>query len=222
MGKVGISFALGGSIAAVVMVIGMITLVAGTATTATTTSAMDLYGHYTLKVMDPDGNIKAYIQTNNAPTHIFKDCLFEAYFTTMPSITAATCSIATATLQIGDGGETAPLDSDTVLASPYTNSGSGTALVTGQTSSVASDTTVTWDNTASVITISQTDLDASTTGSVGNTACVDTGADGNVDCFLDETGLFDTDGDLISHAAFAQTEVSVGDQVDITLVITLT
>ena len=222
MGKAGISFAIGGSIATVVMVIGMITLVAGTATTATTTSAFGLTGHYTLQVMDPDGNIKAYIQTHNAPTHIFKDCLFEAYFTTMPSITAATCSIATATLQVGDAGDQlAPSDADAGLQFFYTASGAGTALATAGTSSTTSETTVTWDNKASVITISQTDLDDSMFGSAGNAACTNTSGGGGVDCFLDETGLFDADNDLISRATFAQTEVSVGDQVDITLVITL-
>lgn len=223
MGKVGISFAIGGSIATVVMVIGMITLVAGTATTATTTSAFGITGHYTLKVMDSDGNMKAYIQTHNAPTHIFKDCLFEAYFTTMPSITAATCDISTATLQVGDAGDQlAPSDSDTVLQNFYDVSGAGTALVTSESSSATTETTVTWDNTGNVITISQTDLNDSAFGSSTDGVCIDESAsDGNKDCFLDETGLFDADGDLISRATFAKTEVSVGDQVDITLVITL-
>jgi len=219
MGKVGISFAIGGSIAAVVMVIGMITLVAGTATTATTASEMGLYGHYTLKVMDPDGNIKAYIQTHNAPTHLLKDCLFDGYFIT--TVAAFACSISSATLQVGDAGETAPTDGDTVLGNPYTNSGSGVAAQTASTSSVASETTVTYDNTASVITISQTDLDSSTTGSAADTACADISGGSGVDCFLDETGLFDANGRLLSHATFGQTEVSVGDQVDITLIITL-
>ena len=222
MGKTGISFAIGGSIATLVMVIGMITLVAGTATTATTTSAFGLTGHYTLEITDPDGNIKAYIQTHNAPTHIFKDCLFEAYFTTMPSITAATCVITTATLQVGDAGDQlAPSDSDTILQFFYTASGAGAALATAGTSSSTTETTVTWDNKASVITISQTDLDNSSFGSGTEGTCADISGGPGVDCFIDETGLFDADNDLISRATFTPTEVSVGDQVDITLVITL-
>ena len=218
MGKVGPLFAIGGSIAAVIMVIGMITLVADTATPATST--MGLHGHYTVTITDSEGNLKAIIQTDNAPTHLFKDCLFEAYFGS--AHTAGTCSIATATIQVGDRGELAPSDADTVLGNPYTASGTGVAVQFNPTSSASTETRLTYNNTASVITISQTDLDNSNFGSIGNTACIQVSGGSGVDCFIDEVGLFDADSDLISHAAFAQTEVSVGDQVDVALTITLT
>jgi len=221
MGKVGISFAIGGSIAAVLMVIGMITLVADTATP--TASTLNLQGHYSIKIMDPDGNIKAYIQTTNAPTHHFKNCLLDGFFGT--SLAAGTCAIGSATMQIGDSGDQGVDDTSTALNHPYTNSGSGAATRTAQQlSDGANEASVTFDNSGDPITIIQADLDDTgppDTGGSADTACIDEGTDGNVDCFLDEVGLFDGDGDLLSHATFGKTEVSVGDQVDVSLLIEL-
>ena len=225
MGKVGISFAIGGSIAAVIMVIGMITIVADTATPATST--LGLQGIYTIKIMDPDGNIKAYIQTTNAPTHHFKNCLIDGFFGTTLS-GANTCVITTATIEIGDAGDQGPDDSRTGLFQPYTNSGSGTALGNGGVASATGggdpEASITFTNAADPITIQQADLDATTpfnTGGSADTACIDEGTDTFVDCFLDEVGLFDADGDMVSHATFTKTQVSVGDQVDVSLLITL-
>jgi len=222
MGKMGVSFAIGGSIAAVIMVIGMITLAADTATP--TTSTLGLHGHYSITITDSEGNLKAYLQTDNEPTHLLKDCLFDGYFGT--TVAQATCSITTAEIAVGDAGEIAPIDTDTDLGNRYTNSGNGTAVIgTGgdvPTSSSSTETTVTYENTASVITISQTDLDASPTGSNADGTCIQVSGGSGVDCFLDEVGLFDAAGLLLSHATFTKTEVSVGDQVDVKLKITLT
>ena len=110
MGKVGISFAIGGSIAAVIMVIGMITLVADTSTTGT---SLNLHGYYTVTVMDSEGNIKSISHGENEPTHLLKDCLFDGFFSTTEGtgttakIAVSACNIATTTIAIGDGGEVA-------------------------------------------------------------------------------------------------------------------
>lgn len=218
MGKVGISFAIGGSIVAVIMVIGMITLVADTATP--TTSSMNLHGFYTITITDSEGNIKAIVQTDNEPTHLLKDCMIDSFFGS--NVATQSCSITSLELAVGDGGEVAPTDDDTDLGNRYDVSGNGTALLAASTTSTATEATVTYDNTLSVITITQQDLDDSTTGNGTDTAaCVDESGGSGVDCFLDETGLYNAAGALLSHATFGQVEVSVGDQVDITLVITL-
>jgi len=222
MGKVGISFAIGGSIAAVIMVIGMVTIVADTATPATT--SLGIQGHYFIKIMDSDGNIKAYIQTQNEPTHLLKDCIQDSFWGT--SVAATNCGITSMELAVGDGGETAPTDADTDLGNRYDVSGNGTALIgTGAdapTGSAAGQTTVTWQNSADPITITQQDLDDSTTGNAGDDgACIQISGGSGVDCLLDETGLYNSSGALLSHATFGQVEVSVGDQVDIELLITL-
>ena len=43
-------------------------------------SSNDIYGHITIVHSDPDGNILAYIQTDNAVAAIGKDCLSELIF----------------------------------------------------------------------------------------------------------------------------------------------
>lgn len=230
MGKMGISFAIGGSIIAITLVIGVITLVAGTA--STTTSSMELLGHYTIRIMDSDGNIKAYIQADNAPTHLFKHCMFDAFMgSTLNTAEGAgkTCGISTGNglFRVGDAGETAPTDADLALTNAYSDTGA--ADRTGQTVSLGgTEATVTWDNVNDPIVIIQTDLDTAgtgnPTGSIADGVCVDENTDTLIDCFLDEVGLFDDNDELISHAAFTPTinsRVSAGDLVDMTLTITL-
>jgi len=232
MGKLGITLAIGGSIIAFTLVIGMFALVADTLTP--TVSTMSLYGHYTVRIMDPDGNLKAYIQTDNAPTHLFKHCMFDTFMgSTLNTEEAAgkSCGITSgiATFQIGDAGDGTSSDADLALLNPYADT--GIADLTDQTVSLsATEATVTWDNVNDPITILQSDLETAgvgnPTGSEFDGVCVDEDVpvDGLVDCFLDEVGLFDDDGELISHATFAPTllsKVSAGDLVDMTLTLIL-
>lgn len=230
MGKVGISFAIGGSIAAVIMVIGMITLVGGTATP--TASTMDILGSYTIKVTDADGHVKAYIQTPNAPTHLLKDCLFDSYLLVGNTVAKASCTLGVPFLRVGDGlNLAATADTSAGLVRPYTNSGDGNAAISGApnlpTSSFDSETTASYDNKANVIIISQTDLDAAgALGGVGapnsvlDGVCEDEDADGFDECEIDEVGFFTQTGGLLSHATVAKTLVGAGDQVDIVLTFT--
>ena len=229
MGIGRVTIALSGTLVALVMVIGMFTIVGDTTTPAVST--MSLYGHYTITVADSDGNIKAYIQADNAPTHLLKDCLFDGYFGQNPGHTdvavseyVTACDLTDLDLAVGDGGNLGHAVGDSDLQNRYTASGNGTATVTGQTSSTASDTTVTISHTAA-ITILQTDLDNSSTG--GETVnldgdCLDEDGDGAEECQIDETGLFDANGQLLSAVDFTKVRVNNGDTVDIDLTITLT
>jgi len=222
MGKVGISFAIGGSIAAVIMVIGMITLVAGTATP--TASSFNIHAYYTVTVTDPDGNIKAISHGENAPTHLLKDCLFEGFFTGV--FAKFQCVITTTEIAVGDGGEniTGDLDARTDLFHRYSNSGNGTAVQSLPTSSADGETTITFSNVADPITLLESDLTVGTTGnSADNGVCTDLGGSVGVDCFMDEVALYATAGNMLSRADIdPSVEVSVGDQVDVTILITLT
>ena len=216
MGIGQISITIGCTLVAVTMFIGIIGIIRDT--TIPATSTLGIYGHYTIQISDSDGNIMSYIQTDNAPTHLFKDCLFDSYFgTTIAG--AGTCAISSgaATLIVGDGGDTLAFDdTNTVLGNYYSNSGAGTALITATNSSSTNETAVAWDNVADPITITQTDLNGS-----ADASCGDPDSDGATECSLDEVGLLDTDGDLISRASFSDTLVNNGDTVDITLTITL-
>jgi len=234
MGKLGITLAISGSIVALTLVIGMFAL--GAATTTAATSTMGIYGHYTVKVMDSDGNLKAYIQTDNSLTHFFRDCLFDNYFGTTLQIPPADCTFGIPAIRIGDGLDPlavlpinpAPTSNDLDLFNPYTFSGDGLAVQTAQQGSAAGGTSVTFSNEApggTPITINQADLSGSATGGVATDgACtdVDVPADGAVDCEIDEVGLLDFNGVLLSHAPLVKTLVSVGDTVDVALTISLT
>ena len=73
------------------------------------------------------------------------------------------------------------------------------------------------------ITITQTDLDLSL-ANIANTdgECNDDDGDGATECKIDEVGLFDANGRLLSHASFSPSvEVNNGDTVDMELTITL-
>jgi len=218
MGIGQITFAIGGSIVAFVMVIGMITIVADTTTPVAST--MGIYGHYIIQISDSDGNIKAYVQTDNAPTVHFKDCLFDGFFgTTISGLNTCGITSGGATMQVGDGGDVLAIDdTNTGLGNYYSASGTGVATRDGGSSAAGpGETNIVWDNTASPITIVQTDL----TGS-NDLSCGDPDGDGAQECSLDEVGLFDDDGDMVSRAGFDDTLVNNGDTVDITLTITLT
>jgi len=226
MGKVGISFAIGGSIAAVIMVIGMITLVADTATPSV--SSINIHGYYTLTVTDSEGNIKSVSHGENAPTHLLKDCLFDGYFAATGATTpvaASACSVASTTIAIGDGGEVAGTDASTNLEHRYSNSGSTAGVQSAATTSVTTETTITFDNSAAPISIVQADLDD--TSAFGNQAdngqCTDEQGGSGVDCWIDEVAIFDNAGNMLSRADIDPSVlVSIGDQVDVSITITLT
>jgi len=229
MGKLGITLTVGGSIAAVIMVIGMFALYADITSTSAT-AAVNVYGHYTIKIMDPNGNIKSYIQTENAPTHQLKNCMFDSF---MGSSIGASCGVTSGGptfFRIGDAGDQGVGDDSTNVNQVYADTGLAT-----RTNAIASATgggdpeaQVIWDNTGDVITIVQADLETAAVGnpngSIADGVCVDENTDGLIDCFLDEVGWFDDGGVMLSHATFtpgAGTRVSAGDQVDMTLTITL-
>lgn len=228
MGKMGISFAIGGSIAAVIMVIGIFSLATDTISTSTTAS-MSLVGHYDVTVYDSDGNVKAYIQTDNALTDELRNCLWDNYFLT--TLAAGACVIGTPEIGVGDGlFPTVPNAASGGLVNEYTSSGRGTAVLQASTASAGANTpSVVWSNQVgdggTAITISQTDLSASTSGrqsATADTACVDEGTDGLDDCEIDEVALFDGSGAMLSHATLAKTLVSTGDTVGVRLTISIT
>ena len=230
MGKVGISIAIGGSIAAVIMVIGMFALYADITSTSAT-AAVNVQGYYTIKIMDANGNIKSYIQTENAPTHQLKNCMFDSF---MGSSIGASCGVTSGGptfFRIGDAGDQGVSDASSNVNQVYADTGLAT-----RTNAIASATgggdpeaQVIWDNTGDVIVIVQADLETTGTGnpngSLTNGVCADVAPlDGLIDCYLDEVGWFDDGGVMLSHATFtpgAGTLVRAGDQVDMTLTITL-
>ena len=217
------------SIAAVIMVIGMFALYADITSTSTT-AAVNVYGHYTVKIMDPNGNIKSYIQTDNAVTHQLKNCMFDSF---MGSSLGAACGVTSGGptfFRIGDNGDQGTSEASANVNNPYSDT--GLVSRTGATASITGggdpEADVTWDNTGDVIVIIQTDLETATVGNANggltNGPCVDVDADTLIDCHLDEVGWFDDGGVMLSHATFtpgAGTKVSAGDQVDMTLTITL-
>ena len=230
MGRLGITLAIGGSIVAITLVIGMFTLYADTISTSTT-AAVNVQGHYTIKIMDPNGNIKSYLQSDNAVTHQLKNCMFDAF---MGSSIGTTCGVTTGGptfFRIGDNGDQGTSDASANVNNPYSDTGvvSRIGAVASATGGGDPEASVTWDNTGDVIVIIQTDLDTAGVGNafggLTNAACVDVDADTLIDCHLDEVGWFDDAGTMLSHTFFAPTtgsKVSAGDQVDMTLTITLT
>ena len=223
MGMRQITFAIGGSVVALVMVIGMFSIAADS--TTPTASTLGLYGHYAIVVSDPDGNIKAYVQSDNAPTHLLKDCLFDGYLLSQGEneVAAFDCDASSVELAVGDGGEGTHDDDSVDLFNRYTSSGNGSASLQSGLSSVGGgDETTAIYSHDTPITILQSDLDPSTTGSAGDGTCQDLDADGAEECLIDETGLFDANGRLLSSTDFTQVVVNNGDTVDITLTITLT
>jgi len=231
MGRLGITLAIGGSIVAITLVIGMIALYADITSTSAT-AAVNVYGHYTVKIMDPNGNIKSYIQTDNAVTHQLKNCMFDAF---MGSSLGTTCGVTAGGsgptfFRIGDNGDQGTGDDSANVNNPYSDTGFAdrTGAVASATGGGDPEASVTWDNTGDVIVIIQTDLDTGGTGNafggLTNGACVDVDADTLIDCHLDEVGWFDDAGTMLSHTFFAPSagsKVSAGDQVDMTLTITL-
>ena len=79
------TYTIGAIVAAFALVIGM---VAGS-TSLTTISVssqdpMQMLGHVIITLADPDGNIKAYHQTDNVVTHVGKDCAADELFGISP------------------------------------------------------------------------------------------------------------------------------------------
>lgn len=77
-------YAIGAIVAAFALVLGM---VAGS-TSLTTMSVnsqtpMQMYGHAIITLADPDGNIKAYVQTDNVVTLVGKNCAADDLFGTL-------------------------------------------------------------------------------------------------------------------------------------------
>ena len=83
-------YAIGAIVAAFALVLGM---VAGS-TSLTTMSVnsqtpMQMYGHAIITLADPDGNIKAYVQTDNVVTHVGKNCAADDLFGSLTGLCAA-------------------------------------------------------------------------------------------------------------------------------------
>lgn len=233
MGNLGITLAIGGTIVAMTLVIGMFAL--NTATTTAATSTMGILGHYTIKVMDSDGNMKAYVQTDNALTFLYRDCLLDSYLGSVLQ-TPPACTIGSPTIHIGDGlNGDAPTSADGGLVNDYgvapNTSGTGAALINAAANVNAATgvaAAVELNNVAAAITITQRDLDASPNGGPGadptNGTCtdIDGSADTLVDCAIDEVGLFDGGGNLLSHAAISpKVLVRSGDTVDVALTLSI-
>jgi len=84
------TYAIGAIVAAFALVFGM---VAGS-TSLTTMSVssqdpMQVSGHVIITLADPDGNIKAYHQTDNVVTHVGKDCAADDLFGTLTALCAS-------------------------------------------------------------------------------------------------------------------------------------
>ena len=84
------TYAIGAIVAAFALVFGMVA--GSTALTTMSVSSQDpmqMSGHVIITLADPDGNIKAYHQTDNVVTHVGKDCAADDLFGTL---TTALCA----------------------------------------------------------------------------------------------------------------------------------
>jgi len=102
------------SVAAIALVFGLMVGISATPTNITTQSTpLSIMGHFAVTIADSDGNIKAYIQTDNVNSDIVSDCIAADLFA--PTVTVDPgCGIFT---RIGIGFDVTPeLDDNVALA----------------------------------------------------------------------------------------------------------
>jgi len=208
--------AIGGSITAVVMIMGIFSLLP-TVIAVSETTPYAMYGHATLRILDSDGNIKAYIQTDNAPLDLLKNCTIDHNFATTLAGAAGTCKVIV-DMAIGDDAGGAPPFDDNALAltNEYTTTGKCTAVIGASTAAI---TAVTNDlakvtlrcNVANgnEFTIAANDVNTSTAIS-----CTLVVATGNDECDISEVGIFDATGAIYARSSFGPSTVTAGDKVE--------
>jgi len=115
------TYTIGAIVAAFALVIGM---VAGS-TSLTTISVssqdpMQMLGHVIITLADPDGNIKAYHQTDNVVTHVGKNCAADELFGSLTGLCVGGDPFDFTFIAIGSGLGSLTIDE--------TNTGLGTEI----------------------------------------------------------------------------------------------
>jgi len=214
--------AIGSTLTAVVMIFGIFSLLP-TAIVAAETTSYGVFGHATINILDKDGNMKSYIQTDNIPLDHLKNCSIDNGFGTVlaainvPAVgpVPGPCNIINR-MAIGDSGGAfiALTDNVSVMSNEYTNTGRCTTIAVAATAAtvVAQPTqaatggvtgepaavTLRCSNVAGfgnnfVVALADVGLTAGVPVGSG-AACVDVNGDTIKECPLSEVAIFDSVG----------------------------
>lgn len=218
--------AIGVSITSLVMVFGIFSLIPNDYSTMSTDRIpMSVFGHMELTVIDPDGFIKAYIQTDNKSMDNVKECMMNNAFAGN-NIGNVLCGEVDQ-MAIGDGVANDD-DGQNTLDREFINTGrsvigtNGTLVLThpaGDNSIVKAifdaDDTKTAPSASFVIAV------ADTTGNQG-TCNTDNDSDGLAECQIQEVGLFDSGNNkMLFRSVFTAADVEAGDKVQMRYTVTL-
>ena len=213
--------AIGGTIASVAIIVGIFSLIQ-TTPTISETSTYGIYGHVTIKILNSDGTIKAYVQTDNAALDQFKNCALD--LNVGSSLAFSTCATINQ-MVIGDTGDSLiPLNDDALaMSNEYTATSFRTPVLVSGSSATSTST----DDSASItlrVSVSTTNefiISATDVNGSADPSCGDTDGDAVNECDIDEVGLKDSSGTFYARTSFNPSEVTAGDIVEMDYTITV-
>ena len=216
--------AIGVSITSLVMVFGIFSLIPNDVSTMSTDRIpMAALGHVELKVIGPDGFIKAYMQTDNKSMDNIKECMMDTSFGGNDLADAACGEITQMAI-----GDSLALNNDAqdALGREFTATGRAVVLTNATivlTHPGGDGSTVTANMTARdgvAGSLSFVIASGDTTGNQG-TCTNDVDNDGLAECTVREVGLFITAGTMMFRSTFGDTTVEAGDKVEMQYLVTL-
>lgn len=203
-----VKFALSGTLATIVMVVGLFSfapIVSGVQSdfVSPDSSALGVFGHATITVLDTDGFVKSYAQTDNAVVENTKECMIDVFSTTAAQGTCGTAS----SLQLGSDASV-PTETSTGLGQAYAG--------TNTNESGFAETRAAFGTESTLFESSFVFSAADTVATNGLGCIADTNTNGLPECNINEVILL-AGAIVIAHAAVSNGPVTAeaGDTVEV-------